>query len=101
MEEFMKKKFGFFNVIEILLGTFCFMAYYLLMSEYFKVSPLRGLAIIPTVYFILAILTLPFVYESVVKKIGDFFLTTNVIILTLAYIFGPVILFYKKFSKNR
>ena len=92
----MKKKFDFYDFLALLLGAFCFTAYYFLMTEHLFIDPFKGLALIPTIYFAFAILTVPFAYGIVYEKIGKSFFVTLVILLTVAYILGPVILIYKK-----
>ena len=97
--EDMKKKFDFYDFLALLLGAFCFMAYYFLMTEHFFIDPFKGLALIPTIYFAFAIFTVPFAYGIVYDKIGKSFFVTLVILLTVAYVFGPIILIYKKIKK--
>ena len=95
----MKKKFDFYDFLALLLGAFCFMAYYFLMTEHLFIDPFNGFAIIPTIYFALAVFTVPFSYGIVYDKIGKSFFVTLVILLTVAYVFGPIILIYKKLNK--
>ena len=92
----MKKKFDFYDFLALLLGAFCFMAYYFLMTEHLFIDPFNGFALIPTIYFAFAIFTIPLSYGIVYKKIGKSFFVTLVILLTVAYVFGPVILIYKR-----
>lgn len=95
----MKKKFDFYDFLALLLGAFCFMAYYFLMTEHLFIDPFNGFAIIPTIYFAFATFTVPLVYDTVYYKIGKCFFVTLVILLTVAYVFGPIILIYKKLKK--
>lgn len=82
-----------------IISLFCFMAYYFLMTEHLFIDPFNGFALIPTIYFVIAIFTVPFAYGIVYDKIGKSFFVTLIILLTVAYVFGPIILIYKKLSK--
>ena len=92
----MKKKFDFYDFLVFIFGLVGFGGYYLLMTEYFKVDPFKGLAIIPTIYFGISVFTMVFVYDIVNEKIGDNFFIIPQTVHLVSYVFGPIILIYEK-----
>lgn len=95
----MKKKFDFYDFLVFIFGLVGFGGYYLAMTQYFKVDPFKGLAIIPTIYFGISVFTMVFVYDIVNEKIGDIFFLTHRTVHLVSYIFGPIIFIYKKINK--
>lgn len=95
----MKKKFDFYDFLVFIFGLVGFGGYYLLMTEVIKIDPFKGLTIIPTIYFSISVFTMVFVYDIVNDKIGDIFLLTPRTVHLVSYIFGPIILIYKKLNK--
>ena len=92
----MKKKFDFYDFLVFTFGLVGFGAYYLVMTQIFKIDPFKGLAIIPTIYFGISVFTMVSVYDTVNEKIGDIFLLTHRTVHLVSYIFGPIILIYEK-----
>lgn len=92
----MKKKFDFYDFLVFIFGLVGFGGYYLVMTQFFKIDPFEGLAIIPTIYFGISVFTMVFVYDIVNEKIGDNIFLTYKTVHLVSYIFGPIILIYKK-----
>lgn len=92
----MKKKFDFYSLLVFIFGILGFGGYYLLMTQFFKINPFKGLAIVPSIYFGISVFTMVFVYDIVNDKIGDIFFLTNKTVHLVSYIFGPIILIYEK-----
>ena len=92
----MKKKFDFYDFLVFIFGLVGFGAYYLVMTQIFKIDPFKGLANIPTIYFGISVFTMVSVYDTVNEKIGDIFLLTHRTVHLVSYIFGPIILIYEK-----
>lgn len=92
----MKKKFDFYDFLVFIFGLVGFGGYYLVMTQFFKIDPFRGLAVIPTIYFGISVFTMVFVYDIVNEKIGDNIFLTYKTVHLVSYIFGPIILIYKK-----
>ncbi|MGO1469603.1 MAG: hypothetical protein ACTHW2_06250 [Tissierella sp.] len=82
-------------IMGLLIGSFFYFAYYILMKDYFKVNPFRFPYILISIY--LAIATLLFPYFS--KRVSLWtegnktirFLSTSKIAMPFAYIFAPII----------
>ena len=70
------------------------------MTQVFKIDPFKGLALIPTIYFVISIFTMIKVYYIVNDKIGKNFFVTYKTVHIVPYIFGPIILIYKKLNKK-
>lgn len=92
----MKKKFDFYDFLVFIFGLVGFVFYYLLMTQVLKTDPFKGLALIPTIYFIISILTIIKAYDIVNDKIGENFFVTYRTIHLVSYIFGPIIFIYEK-----
>ena len=95
----MKKKFDFYDFLVFIFGLFGFVGYYLLVAEIIKIDPFKGLALIPTIYFIISVLTMVSVYGIVNDKIEKYFIVTPRTIHLVSYVFGPVIFIYEKIKK--
>lgn len=95
----MKKKFDFYDFLVFIFGLFGFAGYYLLMTEVIKIDPFKGLALIPTIYFIISVFTMVSVYGIVNDKIEKYFIVTLRTIHLVSYVFGPVIFIYEKIKK--
>ena len=95
----MKKKFDFYDFLVFIFGLFGFVGYYLLMTEIIKIDPFKGLALIPTIYFIISVLTMVSVYGIVNDKIEKYFIVDHRTIHLVSYVFGPVIFIYEKIKK--
>lgn len=93
-----QKKIDSFQIIMgLILGAFFYFAYYVLMTEYFKIDPFKWPYILISIYFVLA--TILFAYannrisawvENNEIKAINFLLTSKTIVL-IAYIFAPII----------
>ena len=91
------------SLTEILLylitGLLPLIGYYLLMSEYFKVSPFEGYYFIITIYLIICYLLYPIagmkLSEHIVNKALDRLLMPQSKIL-IAFIFAPFIVIFNR-----
>ena len=92
----MKKKFDFYDFLVFIFGLVGFVFYYLLMTQVLKIDPFKGLALIPTIYFVISIFTMIKAYDIVNDKIGENFFVTYRTIHLVSYIFGPIIFIYEK-----
>lgn len=95
----MKKKFDFYDFLVFFFGLVGFGAYYLVMTQFFKIDPFIGLAIIPTIYFGISVFTMVFVYDIVNEKIGNNIILTYKTVHLVSYVFGPIIFIYKMINK--
>ncbi len=95
----MKKKFDFYDFLVFIFGLVGFGAYYLVMTQIFKIDPFKGLAIIPTIYFGISVFTMVFVYDIVNEKIGNNIILTYKTVHLVSYVFGPIIFIYKMINK--
>lgn len=95
----MKKKFDFYDFLVFIFGLVGFAFYYLLMTEVIKIDPFKGLALMPTIYFIISVLTMVSVYGIVNDKIEKYFIVDHRTIHLVSYVFGPVIFIYEKIKK--
>lgn len=96
----MNKKFDFFDLLAILIGGFLFAAYYLLMSEFFKLDPFKGVFLILTIYFIISIFTMPYAYGKVYEKLSKNAFATSITYMSLSFLLGPIILIYSLINKK-
>lgn len=95
----MKKR----SLTEILLylitGLLPLIGYYLLMSEYFRVSPFEGYYLIITIYLIICYLLYPIagmkLSERIVNKASDRLLMPQSKML-IAFIFAPFIVIFNR-----
>lgn len=91
------------SLTEILLylitGLLPLIGYYLLMSEYFKVSPFEGYYLIITIYLIICYLLYPIagmkLSERIVNKALDRLLIPQSKML-IAFIFAPFIVIFNR-----
>lgn len=91
------------SLTEILLylitGLLPLIGYYLLMSEYFKVSPFEGYYLIITIYLIICYLLYPIagikLSETTSKKRSAQFITPKTQLL-FAFIFAPFIVIFNR-----
>lgn len=95
----MSKKFDFYDFLVFIFGLVGFAGYYVLMTEVIKIEPFKGLALIPTIYFIISVFTMFSVYGIVYDKIEKYFIVTYRTIHLVSYVFGPVIFIYEKIKK--
>lgn len=95
----MKKKYDFYDFLVFIFGLVGFAFYYLLMTEVIKIDPFKGLALIPTIYFIISVFTMVSVYGIVNDKIEKYFIVDHRTIHLVSYVFGPVIFIYEKIKK--
>ena len=95
----MKKKYDFYDFLVFIFGLVGFAFYYLLMTEVIKIDSFKGLALIPTIYFIISVLTMVSVYGIVNDKIEKYFIVDHRTIHLVSYVFGPVIFIYEKIKK--
>lgn len=86
----MKKQSLFEKVIYMVIGAVFFVAYYFLMTEYFKINPFAGWFIGLSIYFGLAVITFPISGKVLSEKI-DVIGINSKIIMPIAYIFAPII----------
>lgn len=86
------------SVLEILtyfvVGILFFFGYYLLMTEVFDIYPFSGFALIPTIYFVVAIFAFPNAGDIISNKTKDYILPSQ-LIMPFAYIISPLFLFSK------
>lgn len=87
------------GVLEILtyfvVGILFFLGYYLLMTEVFDIYPFSGVALIPTIYFVVAIFAFPKAGDIISNKMKDSILPPN-FVMPLAYTIAPLFLFSKR-----
>ena len=91
------------SLTEILLylitGLLFLIGYYLLMSEYFRVSPFEGYYLLITIYLIICYLLYPIagmkLSERIVNKASDRLLTPQSKML-IAFIFAPFIVIFNR-----
>lgn len=91
------------SLTEILLylitGLLPIIGYYLLMSEYFKVSPFEGYYLIITIYLVICYLLYPIagikLSENIVNKAPDRLLMPQSKML-IAFIFAPFIVIFNR-----
>lgn len=87
------------GVLEILtyfvVGILFFLGYYLLMTEVFDIYPFSGVALIPTIYFVVAIFAFPKAGDIISNKTKDSILPPN-FVMPFAYIIAPFFLFSKR-----
>lgn len=91
------------SLTEILLylitGLLPLIGYYLLMSEYFKVSPFEGYYLLITIYLIICYLLYPIsgikLSEHIVNKASDRLLMPQSKML-IAFIFAPFIVIFNR-----
>ncbi len=65
------------------------------MTEVFDIYPCGGFALIPTIYFVVAIFAFPKAGDIISNKTKDAILPSN-FIMPLAYIIAPFFLFSKR-----
>lgn len=91
------------SLTEILLylitGLLPLIGYYLLMNEYFKISPFEGYYLIITIYLVICYLLYPLsgrkLSEDIVNKASDRWLMPQSKML-IAFIFAPFIVFINR-----
>lgn len=87
------------GVLEILtyfvVGILFSFGYYLLMTEVFDIYPFSGVALIPTIYFVVAIFAFPKAGDIISNKTKDYILPSQ-LIMPFAYIISPFLLFSKR-----
>ena len=91
------------SLTEILLylitGLLPLIGYYLLMSEYFRVSPFEGYYLIITIYLVICYLLYPIsgikLSENIVNKAPDRLLMPQSKML-IAFIFAPFIVIFNR-----
>lgn len=85
------------GVLEILtyfvVGILFSFGYYLLMTEVFDIYLFSGVALIPTIYFVVAIFAFPKAGDIISNKTKDYILP---LIMPFAYIISPFLLFSKR-----
>lgn len=91
-----QNKINMFDIIiGLLIGGFLYFAYYMLMTEYFKVNPFIWPYILISMYFGIATIFFPYANNKVStwvenSKIIDFLFISQTSVL-IAYIFAPII----------
>ena len=84
------------GVLEILTYfVLFFFGYYLLMTEVLDIYPFSGFALIPTIYFVVAIFAFPKAGDIISNKTKDYILPSQ-LIMPFAYIISPFLLFSKR-----
>lgn len=87
------------TILYLITGLLPLIAYYLLMTEYFKISPFEGYYLILTIYLIVCYVLYPVagrkLSESTANKKSADFIPGKTQLL-FAYIFAPFILILKK-----
>ena len=91
-----QKKMTPFNIIMgLLIGSLLYFGYYILMTEYFKVDPIKFPYLLISIYLGIAVTLLPYANNKVSswvehRQFVDSFLISQVSI-PFAYVFAPII----------
>ena len=91
-----ESKITFFDIIMgLLIGSFFYFGYYVLMTDYFKVDSFKFQYILISIYFIIATILFPYVNKRVSGWIEGNkvikFLATSKIAMPFTYIFAPIV----------
>ncbi|MCR8969064.1 hypothetical protein [Facklamia sp. 7083-14-GEN3] len=85
-----------FNLLRMFISLFFFLAYYLLMDQYFQLDFLQLPYLILTLYFVIAAITFSLseekISQSINSKLASWLSPPSNILLPIIYIFSPIIL---------
>ena len=85
----------FFIILYLVIGSFFYFSYYILMTDYLKVNPFSLPYLVLSVYFVFAIILFPYSGHKaslwLESKPVMGFLATSVISMPISYIFSPII----------
>lgn len=101
-----KGKMSFFIILlYLLIGAVFYFGYYVLMTDYFKVSPFDFPYLILSIYFVFAIMLFPYSGNKVSQYLEnkttlDLFVTSKMS-MPFAYIVAPFIFIFGIINKNR
>lgn len=91
----MNKQSMFEKLVYVVVGVIFFVGYYFLAKEVIKFDPFRSCGLIPTIYFGICILCFPVAGEIISQNIKNSLISSK-LVMPLAYIFAPIICFFKK-----
>lgn len=99
------KMSSFIILLYLLIGAVFYFGYYVLMTDYFKVSPLDFPYLILSTYFVFATILFPYSGNKVSQYLEnkttlDLFVTSKMS-MPFAYIVAPFIFIFGILNKNR